>query len=142
MAARNEAVFFAYLVAMPRQRFRCGKAFSTRCLVLWSSLSCSRCFVRFFFDGMTGLICRFFACSRRAFVSWPRSAGRYSALRPSIRRPACVQSALAPFVTMALSGIPYASTAGCILVSGPLLHGSCPDCHPAPLPHGDEPCNG
>lgn len=29
-AARKEAVFFAYLVAMPRHLFRCRKAFSTR----------------------------------------------------------------------------------------------------------------
>ena len=30
IAARNDAVFFAYLVATPLHRFKCKKAFSTR----------------------------------------------------------------------------------------------------------------
>lgn len=34
MAARNDAVFFAYLVAMPRHCFKCRNAFSTRCRAL------------------------------------------------------------------------------------------------------------
>ena len=38
-AATNDDVYFAYLVAMPRQRFNFKNAFSTRCLNLYKYLS-------------------------------------------------------------------------------------------------------
>lgn len=38
MAAKNDEVYFAYLVAMPRQRFNFRKVFSTRCLILCADI--------------------------------------------------------------------------------------------------------
>ena len=50
-AARNDAVFLAYLVAILRHCFKWTKAVSTRCRALWRALSYSRCSFRFFLEG-------------------------------------------------------------------------------------------
>ena len=64
-----------------------------------------------------------------ASVSYPRSARRYSAWNPSISCAATVQSAVVPEVIKNRTGIPFASTAKCILVLSPLLCGPSPDSH-------------
>ena len=55
-AARNEVVFFAYRVAIPRQRFSIMNAFSTKWRNLYNSLSYSRCTFRLLLGGMTTCI--------------------------------------------------------------------------------------
>ena len=69
------------------------------------------------------------ALSMIASVSYPRSARRYSAWNPSISCAATVQSAVVPEVIKNRTGIPFASTAKCILVLSPLLCGPSPDFH-------------
>ena len=120
-AARNKAVFLAYLVATPRQRFNIMNAFSTKCRNLYNSLSYSRCILRFFLGGITAFIPAFFAFSTIASESQPRSARRTFALMLSIKASACLQSAVVPSVIRILTGIPCASTAKCILVLSTLL---------------------
>ena len=54
---------------------------------------------------------------------------------------ACVQSAVVPEVTSALTGKPRASTAKCTFVLSPLLFPPFPGCRPSPLRHGGVPCS-
>ena len=127
----------AYRVAIPLQRFKCRKAFSTKCLILYSSLSYSRCILRFFFGGMTTFIPCDSASWMMASVSYALSANKCSALIPSINGLACVQSAVVPSVINILTGIPNASTARCSLVLSPLLCGSFLDFRLLPQLHVD-----
>ena len=118
-AATNEPVFLAYLVAIPRHCFRWRKAFSTRYLALYSTRSCSRGSLRLRLEGMTGSIPLARATSINALVSYPLSANRYAASKPSIKGIACVQSAVVPDVIMHFIGIPCPSTAKWILLFSP-----------------------
>ena len=52
-AAIKDDVFLAYLVAMPRQRFKCRNAFSIRRLSLYRYSSYECCSLRFFLGGIT-----------------------------------------------------------------------------------------
>ncbi len=61
--AKKEDAFLAYRVAMPRQRFRCRNAFSTRWRIRYKYRSYSRGVRRLVFGGMIG------AMSRRS-ASW------------------------------------------------------------------------
>jgi hypothetical protein len=55
-AAKKDLVFLAYLVAVPLQRLRCRKAFSTKGLSLYKSLSYSLGTFRFFLGGITAIM--------------------------------------------------------------------------------------
>ncbi len=109
---------------------------------LQGSLSQLRCSLRFFFEGMTASIPCFSARARILSVSRPLSAKSLSAANPSIGAIARAQSAVAPRVTKALTGMPCASAAGCDFVLSPLLRGSSPGCRQPLQQHGDAPCNG
>lgn len=61
-------------------------------------------------------------------VSYPLSANRYSAVIPSIKWTASLQSALVPSVISTMTGIPSTSTARCIFVLSPLLYVPYLDC--------------
>ncbi|MPN03118.1 hypothetical protein SDC9_150341 [bioreactor metagenome] len=127
-AARKDDVFFAYLVAIPRQRFNVKNAFSTQCRNLYNSLSYSRWTFLFLRGGITAFIPPFSAFSTIVSESYPRSAKSALASMPSINSSAWLQSAVVPFVIEILTGTPCASTARCILVLSPLLSWPCPDC--------------
>lgn len=128
----------AYRVAIPLHRFRCRKAFSTKWRNLYRCLSYFLWNFLFFLGGITAFIPCFSACLTITSLSYPRSANKYSAVRPSIKTPACVQSAVVPCVIATLIGIPCASTAKCNLVLSPLLCDSFPDFHLLHLLHVGE----
>ena len=138
-AATNEAVFLAYRVAIPRHLFRCRNAFSTKCRSLYRSRSYLRCTFRFFLDGMTASIPESSAMVMISLVSYPRSASKYCAGKPSISLAATAQSAVVPAVTKNRTGIPFASTAKCIFVLSPLLYVPCLGCLQRHQPHVDVP---
>ena len=69
--------------------------------------------------GMIASIPRLSAWTRIPSVSRPLSAKSLSAANPSIRASARVQSAVAPCVTKALTGMPCASAARCDFVLSP-----------------------
>ena len=137
-AARKDAVFFAYLVAIPRQRFSSRNAFSTRCRSRYKYLSYSRCFFRFLRGGITGVISSSASFSTKLSLSYPLSANKFSASIPSTSLQAWEQSATLPAVINILTGIACASTARWSLLLSPLLYGPYPDCLPVRLSHGDE----
>lgn len=88
---------------------------------------------------MTAYIPEFCATAMISLVSYPRSASKYCAAKPSISCVATAQSAVVPAVTKNRTGIPCASTARCILVLSPLLCVPYPDCRRLLRPHADEP---
>ena len=92
---KGRPVCFAYRVAMPRHRFRCGKS-AVRCLALYSSLSSPRCPLRLPLGTMSGDIPCPAACSKIASLSCPVSAGSLSAVTPPISATACVFSRTLP----------------------------------------------
>jgi len=68
-AARHDAAFFAYRVAMPRHRFISAKAFSTRRRRRWMYSSYSSCSLLFAFGGITGAMPASFAIPTMASTS-------------------------------------------------------------------------
>ena len=88
-----------------------------------------------FLRGMSASIPCF---SARARIS---SVKNLSAANPSIGAIARAQSAVAPRVTKALTGMPCASAARCDFVLSPPLRGSCPGCLLSRPPHVGEPRN-
>ena len=79
--------------------------------------------------------------ARISSVSRPLSAKSFSTANPSIGAIARAQSAVAPRVTRALTGMPCASAARYDFVLSPPLRGSCPDYLLSRPPHVGEPCN-
>ena len=136
-AAIKEAVFFAYLVAIPLHLLRCKNAFSTKCRNLYRLRSNSLCILRFAFGGITTFIPWLSAWAIISSLSYALSAKRCSASIPSIRRDACLLSCVVPSVIIILIGIPCASTAKCTFVLSPLLSDSCLDCLLLLQPHED-----
>ena len=55
-AAKNDEVYFAYRVVIPRQRFNFKNALSTRCLALYKYLSYSRWLFLLLRGGITTVI--------------------------------------------------------------------------------------
>ena len=137
-AAGKDAVFFAYLVAIPPRRFSSGNAFSTRCRSRYKYLSYSRCFFQFLRGGITRVIPSSASLSTKLSLSYPLSASKFPASIPSTSLQACEQSATLPAVINILTGIPCASTARWSLLLSPLLCGPYPDCLLVRLSHGNE----
>ena len=119
--ATKEVEFFAYLVALALHLFNFKNAFSTKCRLLYTSLSYSLGLFLLFRGGITTSIFLSLQWFTIVSLSYPLSPITPLHLSLSTSSIALVQSAVTPSVIINVLGLPDSSTAICIFVLIPLL---------------------